>query len=65
MSQDEQKTEFEKAGQEKPFSLAREFLLFITENKKWWLIPILLVLGLVGLLVVFGSPGGPFIYMFY
>ena len=66
MSQDEQKTEFENAGQEKQLSLVQEFLLFVTENKKWWLIPILLVLGLVGLLVVLGSTGAaPFIYTLF
>lgn len=66
MSQDEQKTEFENAGQQKQLSLVQEFVLFVTENKKWWLIPILLVLGLVGLLVVLGSTGAaPFIYTLF
>jgi len=66
MSQDEQKTEFENAGQEKQLSLVQEFMAFVTENKKWWLIPILLVLGLVGVLVVLGSTGaGPFIYTLF
>lgn len=66
MSQEEEKTEFETAGQEKQLSLVQEFLLFVTENKKWWLIPILLVLGLVGLLVVLGSSGAaPFIYTLF
>lgn len=61
-----QKTEFEEAGREKPSSLAHEFLFFIKENKKWWLIPILLCLGLVGLLVVLGSTGAaPFIYTLF
>ncbi len=54
MSDDKQKAEFENAGQEKQLSLVQEFVLFVTENKKWWLIPILLVLGLVGLVV---APG--------
>ncbi|MEW4564735.1 DUF5989 family protein [Bremerella sp. JC770] len=66
MPQEEQKTEFETAGQDKQLSLVQEFFLFVTENKKWWLIPILLVLGLVGLLVVLGSTGaGPFIYTLF
>jgi hypothetical protein len=56
-------SEFREAAREKQPSLVAEFALFILENKKWWLIPILLVLGLVGLLVVFGSSGAaPFIY---
>ena len=66
MSQDEQKTEFETAGQDKQLSLVQEFAVFVAENKKWWLIPILLVLGLVGLLVVLGSTGAaPFIYTLF
>ena len=57
------KNEFAEAREGKQLSLPAEFWLFILENKKWWLIPILLVLGLVGLLVVFGSTGAaPFIY---
>ena len=57
------KSEFEEAGQEKPLSLLREFLLFVREDKKWWLVPILLVLSVLGLLVVLGSTGAaPLIY---
>ena len=56
-------SEFREAGKGKQPSLFAEFSIFILENKKWWLIPILLVLGLVGLLVVLGSSGAaPFIY---
>ena len=63
---DDSKSEFEKAGEEKQLSLFEEFRLFVMENKKWWLIPILLVLGLVGLLVVLGSTGAaPFIYTLF
>lgn len=60
------KNEFERLAEEKPLSLAQEFLLFVRENKKWWLIPIVLVLGMVGLLVVLGSTGAaPFIYTLF
>jgi hypothetical protein len=45
-------------------TLLREFLTFLITEKKWWLIPLaLLLLGLVGLLVlVEGSALAPFIY---
>ena len=45
-------------------SLAKEFILFIKHEKKWWLIPLLLVLLLVTALVAFAStsPLAPFIY---
>ena len=66
MSKEDHRTEFEDAGQEKQLSLVQEFYVFVTENKKWWLIPILLVLGLVGLLVLLGSTGAaPFIYTLF
>jgi len=56
-------SEFEAAAQEKQMSLVQEYLLFVVENKKWWLLPILLALAFVGLLVVLGSTGAaPFIY---
>ena len=60
------KSQFEEAAEGKQLSLAEEFLLFVVENKKWWLIPILLVLGLFGLLIALGSTGAaPFIYTLF
>jgi len=61
-----EKNEFEEAGEEQPLSLVQEFWFFIRENKKWWLTPILLVLGLLTLMVVFTSTGAaPFIYTLF
>jgi hypothetical protein len=58
--------EFEEAGKGKQQSLVQEFLAFIVEEKKWWLIPILLVFPVVGLLVLFSSTGAaPFIYTLF
>ena len=63
---DRPQTAFEQAGEDNPLSLVQEFVLFIRENKKWWLIPILAVLGLVGLLIAFASTGAaPFIYTLF
>ena len=43
--------------------LLREFWEFLRHNKKWWLLPILLALLLLGLLVILSGTGlGPFIY---
>lgn len=62
----EDRNEFEKLGEEEQLSLVSEFILFIKENKAWWMIPILLVLGLVGVLVVLSSTGAaPFIYTLF
>ena len=45
-------------------SLRKEFILFIRHEKKWWMIPLLVVLLLVGLLVMTAStsPLAPFLY---
>lgn len=45
-------------------SLLREFLIFIKEEKKWWLVPFVLVLLIVGAFLVFASssPLAPFLY---
>lgn len=45
-------------------SLVKEFFLFIKHEKKWWLIPLITVLLLVGALLLFAgsSPLAPFIY---
>ena len=60
------KNEFEEAGEDKQLSLVQEFVHFILENRKWWLIPIVLVLALVGLLAVLGTTGAaPFIYTLF
>lgn len=48
-------------------SLAREFWLFLRERKKWWLLPIILLMLLIGSLLVFaqGSVLAPFIYTIF
>ncbi len=45
-------------------SLAKEFLAFIAQEKKWWMIPLILILLILGGLMIFasGSPLAPFIY---
>ncbi len=48
-------------------SLLKEFWLFLRVRKKWWLLPIILVMVLVGTLLVFaqGSALAPFIYTIF
>ncbi len=47
-------------------SLIREFYALLRENRKWWLIPILLVIALFAILVLFtGTPAAPFIYTLF
>lgn len=48
-------------------SLARELWAFMKVRKKWWLLPIIVVMVLVGMLLVFaqGSALAPFIYTIF
>jgi len=47
-------------------SFLRELWDFIMENKKWWLVPIVLVLLALGALVTLGGSGlAPFIYTIF
>ena len=48
-------------------SLVREFWDFMRVRKKWWLLPIIVVMVLVGSLLVFaqGSALAPFIYTIF
>ncbi len=49
------------------FSLLREFWDFMRIRKKWWLLPIILIMLFVGSLLVFaqGSALAPFIYTIF
>ncbi len=66
MAEREDKNEFEQEGDERPLTLVEEFWMFIVENKKWWMIPILLSFGLIGLLAALSTTGAaPFIYTLF
>lgn len=49
------------------FAIIREFWLFLRVRKKWWLIPIVLFLLLLGALIIVteGSALAPFIYALF
>lgn len=47
-------------------SLVQEFVYFLRHSKKWWLTPILVVLGMIGLVVALGgTAAAPFIYSLF
>lgn len=48
-------------------SLLKEFWLFLRVRKKWWLLPIMMVMVLLGTLLVIaqGSALAPFIYTIF
>jgi hypothetical protein len=66
MSKPTKRTEpndFTRQAAESDAGLLAELWDFLVHNKKWWLLPIFIVLGLVGLLVLLSSSAAaPFIY---
>jgi len=48
-------------------SFLKELFLFLKERKKWWLIPIVISLIIIGLLIFFAesSAVAPFVYPFF
>ena len=48
-------------------SVLKDYWNFLKERKKWWLLPIIIVLFLIGLLLVFGAGSAiaPFIYTLF
>jgi len=59
--------DFESAAKAPPrTNLAAEFWHFLRQNKKWWLLPIVVVLVLFGALVFLsGTAAAPFIYTLF
>lgn len=58
--------DFLDAAQDQERGLVSEFVMFMAENKMWWLAPILIVFGLLGVLLVLGATGvAPFIYTLF
>lgn len=48
-------------------ALVREFWAFMAVRRKWWLLPIIIVMLALGMLIVFaeGSALAPFIYTIF
>lgn len=59
--------DFEKTAKEQAEAGSfREVWGFLSDNKKWWLLPILIVLVRFGVLIILGGTGlTPFIYTLF
>ena len=64
---EQQQSDFEKAATQQPRGgFLRELWGFMAQNKKWWLLPILILLLIFGLLVILSGSGlAPFIYTLF
>jgi hypothetical protein len=47
------------------FKLIGEFVRFARENRAYWLIPLMLLLGLAGLVIVAGQSAAPLLYTLF
>ncbi len=64
--QEKQSSEFARQANERSSGVVGEFVQFLRHNRKWWLMPIIVMLLLVGLLVILGSTvAAPFIYTLF
>jgi len=59
-------SKFEEQAAKAGSGMLTEFWVFLKENKKWWLLPILLAFLLMGALLLAGGTGAaPFIYTLF
>jgi len=66
MNESNKQQDIEQLADEAQPGLVAEFIDFLAHNKKWWLLPILLVVGVLGVLAIFaGSGAAPFIYTLF
>jgi hypothetical protein len=57
---------FQEIAHRQPPSLLMEFWDFLRHNKKWWLLPILMLIFGMGVLIFLSStPLAPFIYSMF
>lgn len=55
--------DFQRQAEQGSSNLLRELFGFLRENKKWWLIPVVVALLMIGVLVFLGGTAvAPFIY---
>lgn len=65
-NQHEAASTFESGARQQRTGLLTEFLDFVKHNKKYWLLPVLLVILGLGLLVMLGgTAAAPFIYTLF
>lgn len=58
--------EFERIANTGRPSVVMEFLIYLRENKKWWMLPILIMIfGMGALVLLAGTPIAPFIYTLF
>ena len=63
MARDGDPLNLEELSEESNIGFVAEFIEFLKHNKKWWMLPFLLLMALVGTLAVLSGTGvAPFLY---
>lgn len=63
MAEEKQSRDFEEAASGRRRGIVSELSSFVWRNKRWWMIPMILVLALLVMVMLLGSSGvGAFIY---
>jgi len=63
---DQKKSAFEQAGSQAETSVFAELMSMMRQNKKYWLIPLVVLLLLFGVLLILGTTAAaPFIYTLF
>ena len=63
---EENQTQFQEAGAKPNASLMGELFAMLKQNKKYWLIPVIIALLFFGVLIILGaSSAAPFIYTLF
>lgn len=66
MSDPTKRDDFAREAEARSTGFFREYWDFLMHNKKWWLLPIVVALLLVGVLIVLSGTGAaPFIYTLF
>lgn len=66
MSEERERSALEEAADRGQPGLVAEFVRFLREEKKWWLVPILVAVAILGALALAAATGAaPFIYTLF
>ena len=58
--------EFERLGKNQQKGAVGELFAFLNESKKWWLLPIIVAILVLGILIVLAGTGmAPFVYTLF
>jgi hypothetical protein len=62
----DRRAEFDRLAKSETPGIVSEFLGFLKESTKWWLLPVLIIIAVIGVLIALAQTGAaPFIYTLF